>query len=123
MRKINLKYASTQTYECSLYDYTVLINIQMYFANIFEIFNSTEETSNDEEDEEEWEVGAPREVIETNIYDRSEGPERHRQFDMKQLLTEQDEDTIGEYLKKKYADSHERRFVYMLGLERSLRIF
>ena len=95
----------------------------MYFANIFEIFNSTEETSNDEEDEEEWEVGAPREVIETNIYDRSEGPERHRQFDMKQLLTEQDEDTIGEYLKKKYADSHERRFVYMLGLERSLRIF
>ena len=123
MHKINLKYASTQTYECSLYDYTVLINIQMYFANIFEIFNSTEETSNDEEDEEEWEVGAPREVIETNIYDRSEGPERHRQFDMKQLLTEQDEDTIGEYLKKKYADSHERRFVYMLGLERSLRIF
>ena len=71
----------------------------------------TEETSNDEEDEEEWEVGAPREVIETNIYDRSEGPERHRQFDMKQLLTEQDEDTIGEYLKKKYADSHERRYV------------
>ena len=72
---------------------------------------STEETSNDEEDEEEWEVGAPREVIETNIYDRSEGPERHRQFDMKQLLTEQDEDTFGEYLKKKYADSHERRYV------------
>ena len=58
-------------------------------------------------------MGAPREVIETNIYDRSEGPERHRQFDMKQLLTEQDEDTIGEYLKKKYADSHERRYVYM----------
>ena len=55
-------------------------------------------------------MGAPREVIETNIYDRSEGPERHRQFDMKQLLTEQDEDTIGEYLKKKYADSHERRY-------------
>ena len=77
--------------------------------------NSTEETSNDEEDEEEWEVGAPREVIETNIYDRSEGPERHRQFDMKQLLTEQDEDTIGEYLKKKYADSHERRFVYYMN--------
>ena len=78
----------------------------------FEIHNSTEETSNDEEDEEEWEVGAPREVIETNIYDRSEGPERHRQFDMKQLLTEQDEDTIGEYLKKKYADSHERRYTH-----------
>ena len=54
-------------------------------------------------------MGAPREVIETNIYDRSEGPERHRQFDMKQLLTKQDKDTIGEYLKKKYADSHERR--------------
>ena len=62
--------------------------------------NSTEETSNDEENVVEWE--GPREVIETNIYDRSEGPERHRQFDMKQLLTEQDEDTIGEYLKKKY---------------------
>ena len=34
----------------------------------------------------------------------------HRQFDMKQLLTKQDEDTIGEYLKN-YDDSHERRFV------------
>ena len=33
-----------------------------------------------------------------------EGPESHRQFDMKQLLTEQDEDIIGEYLKKKLAD-------------------
>ena len=40
------------------------------------------------------------EVIETSIYDRSEGFKRHRQFDMKQLLTEQDEDTIEEYLKK-----------------------
>ena len=76
----------------------------------FKIHNSTEETSNDEE---EWEVGAPREVIETNIYDWSKGPERHRQFDMKQLLTEQDEESIGEYLKKKYADSHERRFVQL----------
>ena len=106
----------------TLWLYGILKCILKY-SNIFEIFNSTEETSNDEEDEEEWEVGAPREVIETNIYDRSEGPERHRQFDMKQLLTEQDEDTIGEYLKKKYADSHERRFVYTLGLERSLWIF
>ena len=103
--------------------YLLIFKCILKYSNIFEIFNSTEETSNDEEDEEEWEVGAPREVIETNIYDRSEGPERHRQFDMKQLLTEQDEDTIGEYLKKKYADSHERRFVYTLGLERSLRIF
>ena len=58
-------------------------------------------------------MGAPREVIETNIYDWSEGPERHRQFDMKQLLTEQDEESIGEYLKKIYADSHERRFVQL----------
>ena len=72
------------------------------------LINYSDETSNDEEDEEEWEEGVPREVLAINIYDRSEGPERHRQFDMKQLLTEQDEDIIGEYLKKKYADSHER---------------
>ena len=29
---------------------------------------------------------------------------------MKQMLTEQDEDTIGEYLKRKYADSHDKRY-------------
>ena len=28
----------------------------------------------------------------------------HRQFDIKQLLTQQDEDTIGEHLKRKYAE-------------------
>ena len=41
------------------------------------------------------------EVIETSVYDCSEGFKRHRQFDMKQLLTEQDEDTIEEYFGKK----------------------
>ena len=40
------------------------------------------------------------EVIETSVYDRSEGFKRYRQFDMKQLLTKPDEDTIEEYLKK-----------------------
>ena len=69
-----------------------------------------EEDSNDEEDEDDWETGAPpRELLDTSNYERSEGVGGHRQFDMKQLLTEQDEDTIGEYLKRKYADSHERR--------------
>ena len=50
--------------------------------------------------EEEKEVATLWEVIETSIYDCSEVFKRHRQFDMKQLLTEQDEDTIREYLKK-----------------------
>jgi len=73
---------------------------------------SPEEDSNDEEDEDEWEIGAPpRELVDTSNYERSEGLGGHRKFDMKQLLTEQDEDAIGEYLKRKYADSHERRFV------------
>ena len=52
--------------------------------------------------EEEWEVAVYTlwEVIETSVYDRSEGFKRYRQFDMKQLLTKPDEDTIEEYLKK-----------------------
>ncbi|XP_065901538.1 transcription elongation factor SPT5-like [Dysidea avara] len=75
------------------------------------VIEEAEEDSNDEEDEDEWETGAPpRELVDTSYHERSEGIGGHRQFDMKQMLTEQDEDTIGEYLKRKYADSHDKSY-------------
>ena len=104
-----LLYAST-IFVSLFYNICVVVQCLLLF------WTSPEEDSNDEDDEDEWETGAPaRELLDTSNYERSEGLGGHRQFDMKQLLTEQDEDTIGEYLKRKYADSHERRFVEREG--------